>query len=106
MRSRCGAEVMEFELADSPRRPSTQPAAAKLQSRKERNLESAVEGLEHVVAAQKGDIGRLRTELERRPSERRPGELEKLRKRLRELQEQQAPHEGVKEGYMELCEVT
>ena len=84
---------MEFELLGSPRKP--QGAALKLESRKERNLESAVEGLERVIVAQKGDIGRLRTELERRPERK---ELEKLRKRLKELQElrEQAPHAGKK----------
>lgn len=86
--SRLETRILELELAGdaSPRRPEGPPAAAaaKLQTRKERNLENVIEGLERVINQQKGDIQRLRVELERRPE--RKGEVERLRRRVQELE--------------------
>lgn len=87
--SRLETRILELELAGdaSPRRPEGPPAAAaaKLQTRKERNLENVIEGLERVINQQKGDIQRLRVELERRPE--RKGEVERLRRRVQELEQ-------------------
>eukprot|EP00435_Cladocopium_sp_Y103_P028430 s1636_g7.t1 len=97
--SRLETRILELELAGdaSPRRPEGPPAAAaaKLQTRKERNLENVIEGLERVINQQKGDIQRLRVELERRPE--RKGEVERLRRRVQELEHstQEMPRAGL-----------
>ncbi|CAK9057913.1 unnamed protein product [Durusdinium trenchii] len=81
--SRLETRILELELAEQePRRAEGPPAAmaSKLQSRKERNLENVIEGLGRVIHQQKGDLQRLRVELERRPE--RKGEMEKLRRRV------------------------
>ena len=98
--SRLETRILELELVKddaSPRRPEGPPAAAaaKLQTRKERNLENVIEGLERVIHQQKGDIQRLRIELERRPE--RKGDIEKLRRRVQELEQsnQDLPRAGL-----------
>ncbi|CAK9055858.1 unnamed protein product [Durusdinium trenchii] len=96
--SRLETRILELELAEQePRRAEGPPAAmaSKLQSRKERNLENVIEGLERVIHQQKGDLQRLRVELERRPE--RKGEMEKLRRRVQELEarQQEVPRAGL-----------
>lgn len=96
--SRLETRILELELAEQePRRAEGPPAAmaSKLQSRKERNLENVIEGLGRVIHQQKGDLQRLRVELERRPE--RKGEMEKLRRRVQELEarQQEVPRAGL-----------
>ncbi|CAE7243722.1 unnamed protein product [Symbiodinium natans] len=96
--SRLESRILELELltgGDSPRqrhsplKTGAGAAAANLQSRKERNLENVIEGLERVVNQQKAENQRLKVALDRRPDERRGrgrAEVERLRKRVEELE--------------------
>jgi len=96
--SRLESRILELELLngeDSPRQRQSPlktgagAAAANLQSRKERNLENVIEGLERVVNQQKAENQRLKVALDRRPDDRRGrgrAEVERLRKRIEELE--------------------
>jgi len=94
--SRLESRILELELltgGESPRqrsgplKTSAGAASANLQSRKERNLENVVEGLERVVNQQKAENQRLKVELDRRPDKSRSrAEMERLKKRVQELE--------------------
>ncbi|CAE7234317.1 unnamed protein product, partial [Symbiodinium microadriaticum] len=83
--SASGGKLMGLSMGSSDRKA----AAANLQSRKERNLENVIEGLERVVNQQKAENQRLKVALDRRPDDRRGrgrAEVERLRKRIEELE--------------------
>ncbi|CAJ1429289.1 unnamed protein product, partial [Effrenium voratum] len=81
--ARLESRILELELlGESPGQGAHGPAAAaaRLQNRKERNLENVIEGLERVINQQKTDMQRMRLEMERRP------DTKKLKRRVQQLE--------------------
>ncbi|CAE8643096.1 unnamed protein product [Polarella glacialis] len=99
--SRLERRILELELlidgGAPPSRPppgttsgaglsSSAAAAATIAGRKDRNYEHVIEGLERVISQQKTDLNRLRQEADRRDDRKQRAEVEKLRKRVAELE--------------------